>query len=518
MLEISQIKLPVTVKNEKEELVKKISEMLKAEIRDIKILKKSIDARKKQNIVYVYKVAFNVKNEKKYLKFKNIKPYKTFRYEIKKAVLPKRPIITGFGPGGIFSALLLARAGARPIVFEQGAPVDERIKKVDTFFKTGELDTRSNVQFGEGGAGTFSDGKLNSGINDERCFFVLSELIKHGAPPEIMYSAKPHIGTDKLRQVIKNIRKEIELLGGEIYFNTALTDFTVKNGKLLSVTTEKGDFECSELVLAVGHSARKTFELLYKKGIAVEKKPFAMGVRIEHNQKKISETMYGTFANVLPPADYKLFTHLNSGYGVYTFCMCPGGYIVASSSEKGGVVTNGMSEYARNGTNSNSALLVGLDIKDIPGDGALSGMYFQRELEKRAFEVGGGNYKAPVQLVGDLLGRRSSKEIGSIHPTYPIGVTYTDMRNIFPEFMYEALKNGIAELDGKLPGFADDEAVITAVESRSSSPVRITRGKDLCSVTVNGLYPCAEGCGYAGGIMSAAVDGMKCAEAILEKY
>jgi hypothetical protein len=464
-------------------------------------------------------VDVEVNNEEKYLRLKNVAKAPVYSYEqpVFKGDATARPLVIGLGPAGLFAALVLARSGARPIVIERGARVEDRERDIQAFFKHRRLNPDSNVQFGEGGAGTFSDGKLTTNIKDKRCRFVINELVKAGAPREIAYLAKPHIGTDILRDVVRNIREEIISLGGKIRFNTKLEDISIVNDRVTGVLVGNEEIAADNVILAIGHSARDTFELIRDKGIAMEQKPFAMGVRIEHRQEDINKAQYGDFAKYLPPADYKLFTHLENGRGVYTFCMCPGGVVVAAASEEGHLVTNGMSYYARDKANANSALLVGISPEDFGSSDVLAGVKLQRGLERAAYIEGGSDYNAPVQLVGDFLKGRATTAIGDIQPSYSIGVKCADFKNIFPEYMYRAMQEGILSFDKKLKGFANPSAVMTAVESRSSSPVRIVRGSSLESVSVSGLYPCGEGCGYAGGIMSAAVDGVRCAEALLNK-
>jgi hypothetical protein len=524
MIKISNIKISADIKPTLELLKKKAAKVLKikpSDIKSIEISKQSLDARDKTAVHYLFSVNVEVENEVRFLKIKNVSAVKPYFYEIKKAQNKNRPVVVGFGPGGMLCALVLARAGLNPIVIEQGKKVEERQQDIETFFKTGVLDTSSNVQFGEGGAGTFSDGKLTTGIKDFRCRFVLEEFVKYGAPKEILYIAKPHIGTDKLVGVVKNIREEIISLGGEIRFKSTLTDIYTQNNNIRGVkikTTEgEYDIETDDVILAIGHSARNTFEMLVNKNIAMEQKPFAMGVRIEHLQSKINKAQYGEFAKHLPAADYKLAVHLPNGRSAYTFCMCPGGVVVAAASEEERLVTNGMSYFARDGKNANSALLIGINTSDFGSSDMLAGVKLQRELEHKAYIAGGGNYKAPVQLAGDILNQRASTNLGNVEPTYKPLVTPTDLREVFPDYIYDSLRLGIAEMDKKIEGFADPSAVLTAIESRSSSPVRILRGSDLNSISVKGLYPCGEGCGYAGGIMSAAVDGVKCAEAVILK-
>lgn len=517
MLKISNIKLSVKNKITDELLVEKCRKILKcSKINSVKLVKKSIDARDKSDIHYNLSVEVSVDNEDKYLRLKNVSKAKKFEYHIiKESSLKNCPVVIGFGPAGMLAGLTLARAGAKPIIFERGYAVEDRQKAIDNFWKTGVLDTRSNVQFGEGGAGTFSDGKLTTGIKDIRCQYVLRELVRFGAPEEILYDAKPHIGTDKLIDVVRNIRKEIISLGGEIYFNSNVSDINIEKGKVRSVVVNDSEYIADNVILAIGHSARDTFEMLYKKGVDIIQKPFAMGVRIEHKQDMINVAQYGDFAKYLPAADYKLVAHLPNGRSAYTFCMCPGGVVVAAASEEKRVVTNGMSYYKRDRENANSALLIGINTDDFGSDYVLAGVEMQRRLESNAFEVGGGNYYAPVQKVGDFLNKIPSTNEGNVIPSYKPGVKYTDIRKVFPDFMNESFALALMEMDKKIKGFACNDAVMTAVESRSSSPVRITRGENYMSTNVEGLYPCGEGCGYAGGIMSAAVDGVRCGESIL---
>ena len=523
MLRISNIKIPVTQELTEAALKAAIEKSLRAKgVKNISIVKQSVDARDKSRVVYMLTLDFDVYREERFLKYKNISMPKNEVYELPECADKNlRPLVVGFGPAGMFCALALAEMGMKPVVIERGKCVEQRQKDVDTFWKSGKLDVSSNVQFGEGGAGTFSDGKLTTGINDIRCAYILKRFVDFGAPERIKYLAKPHIGTDNLVNAVRNIRNYIISLGGKVLFSHKLTDIHIENNRLSYALVQSPDGEkriyCDALVLAVGHSARDTFEMLKAKNFAMERKPFAMGVRIEHKQEDIDRAQYGEFAEYLPAADYKLTAHLENGRTAYSFCMCPGGVVAAAASEEGGVVTNGMSYFARDGENANAALLVNVAPEDIEGDDVLGGVYLQRELEKRAFEAGGSDYTAPAQKVGDLLNDRASAGFGRVVPTYAPAVKPSDMRLIFPDFIYSSLKDGIKAMDKKLKGFADENAVVTAVESRSSSPVRILRDKEsLESLMYKGIYPCGEGCGYAGGIMSAAADGLKTAEKIAE--
>lgn len=529
MIRIHGIKLPLDYNDKiiKNEICKALNVSSQV-IEKTSIHKLSVDARRKNNIHFssTIDVVLNGNYNKilRNAKTKNgsiVKPYTYKTIENKNSI--SEPLIVGAGPAGLFAALILAQSGAKPIIIDRGFDVDKRDKDVKAFWSNGKLNTNSNVQFGEGGAGTFSDGKLNTGTKDKRATKVLNEFVKHGAPKEILYEAKPHIGTDYLKTVVKSIRKELIKLGATVLFNTTLVDIIIDNGNINKAVVLKDNKESiiktDNIILALGHSARDTFEMIYKKEIIIEPKSFSIGARIEHIKDKIDKAQYGDFANhkSLGSAEYKLHTHLPDR-SVYTFCMCPGGYVVGSGSEENGVVTNGMSTFARNNVNSNSALLVGVSPKDYGSDHKLAGVYFQRKLEKAAFKAGGENYNAPVQRVDDFLNNVTTTKLGDVTPTYKPGVTYSNLNNILPSFATNSMKLAIKNFNNRLKGFSDGDAVLTGVETRSSSPIRILRSpKTLESVSVNGLYPCGEGAGYAGGIMSAAVDGIKCAEKLLSK-
>lgn len=484
------------------------------------IYKKSIDARNKDDIFYNYTVDVCVKNEKKYFRCKVVENQREIKLDLtKNRKSEMRPIIVGAGPAGLFCAFILVNNEIKPIVIEQGSRVEERIKEVEEFASTGKLNVSSNIQFGEGGAGTFSDGKLTTGINDPLCKVVLANFVKFGAPEQIQYINKPHIGTDNLVEIIANMRNYIIQNGGEFLFNEKVVDFCFDGQKVKSVITDRRELETDTVVLAIGHSARDTFEMLYRKNVKMEKKNFSVGVRIEHKQSMINESQYGTTTRLkLPPAEYKLAYHnKNTGRSCYSFCMCPGGFVMASSSDEDTIVTNGMSKFLRDGENANSAILVNVTPEDFEVESPLEGMYFQKELEHKAFVLGGSNYNAPIQKVGDFLSDRKSVELGEIKPTYRPGVTLSNLNDILPRFVSDTLKEGICYFDKKIKGFASDDAILTGVETRSSSPVKIVRDPEsLMSISVSGLYPAGEGPGYAGGIMSAAVDGIRCAIKIIE--
>ena len=492
-----------------------------SKIIEIRLVRRSIDARKKPDVRIVYTIDVSVDgNEGKIVKKcssnkVSIAPTAWYQVPDCDAKPQHRPVIIGFGPAGMFAGLVLALAGLRPLILERGADAEARNKKVQEFFQTGKLDVRSNVQFGEGGAGTFSDGKLNTNVNNLRIGWILEQLVKAGAREDILFDANPHVGTDVLLNVVQNVRERIISLGGEIRFMTKVVDFDIKNNAIEAVILENGErISCEHVILAIGHSARDTFSKLNNLGVSMEPKPFSMGVRIEHPQEVVNRAQYGLDTPVLPPANYKLVKHLDNET-VYTFCMCPGGYVVAAASEEGRVVTNGMSYADRAGENANAALLVTLNPTDFPEKGPLGGVRWQEEIEQKAFKVGGGTYSAPAQLVGDFLNDRASTGPTTVKPTYRPGVTWCDLREVLPEKITSALKKAIVLMERNLCGFSDACSVLTAPETRSSSPVRIVRGENKQSVSVSGLYPAGEGAGYAGGIMSAAIDGMLCAEALI---
>ena len=428
------------------------------------------------------------------------------------------PVIVGFGPAGMFAALVLAKNGYRPIVLERGCAMEKRDADVSAFFSGGALNPESNIQFGEGGAGAYSDGKLTCRIGDSRCELVLSLLREHGAPADALKAAKPHVGTDLLKQIVVSMRREIIALGGRVCFETQVKGLLLREDRLCGLRLEGENLPCETAVLAIGHSARDSFLTLFEQGIQLEPKPFSVGVRAEHLQQTINEGLYGKFAGMpeLPPGEYAL-SHREGARGCYSFCMCPGGQVVAAASEEHTVVTNGMSYHARNGNNANAALCVNVGPEDYGGH-PLDGVRFQRQLEQNAFRVAGGGYQAPIQLLGDFLRDRPSHRLGAVEPSYPRGFTFCRMDDLLPEQVCGLLRRSLPGFGRKIPGYDREDTVLTGVETRTSSPIRIPRGADLCSLSARGLIPCGEGAGYAGGIVSAAVDGIRAAEAIMAQY
>ncbi len=530
MIRLNNLALPF--ENE-ENLKSAIAKKLKTkENFEFSIVKKAIDARKKHEIKFVYSVDIDIKNENKYLKIKDIIKVNKNEYEVQKVELEKQPLIVGSGPAGLFCALNLALAGAKPVLIEQGSDAITRKSKIDTFFETGKLDLYDNIQFGEGGAGTFSDGKLTTNIKDERIKFVLKTFVENGAEDEIMYKAKPHIGTNYLINVVQNMRKQIENLGGKVIFNTKFETFEKINENEIKaivkdlVKDEEYEITTSHLILAMGHSSRDTFYNLYEKGVEMYAKPFSVGFRIEHLQEFINETQYNceiaqdkTKLNILGSAEYKINVHLENNKGVYTFCMCPGGFVVNASSEKDTVLTNGMSNFERDEKNANSAVLLSVnkdDYEKLTGDKSeLSGISFQRFFEKLAFNIGGKNYNAPVQKVEDYLNNVKTESLGKVKPSIKPSYTFVNFNEHLPKDINEDLKTGLRLLNKKIKGFAENDAIITGFETRSSSPVKFFRDENY-QTSIKNLYVCGEGCGFAGGITSSAVDGLKCAEKLIE--
>jgi uncharacterized FAD-dependent dehydrogenase len=537
MIRLTEIKLPVEKASshlhQEDEIRAAILKKLGIPASDLvrfEIFKRGVDARKSYAILYVYSIDAEVKNEAKLLaKFSrdpHIKPAPDTRYQFltqAPAVIKERPVVVGFGPAGIFAALILAQAGFRPIVLERGKAVRERTKDTWGLWRKHKLNPESNVQFGEGGAGTFSDGKLYSQIKDPKHYGrkVLQEFVKAGAPEEILYVSHPHIGTFRLVGMVEEMRNTIIGLGGEIRFESRVEDIDVENGEVRGIVLQNGEHIATRhLVLAIGHSARDTFEMIHQRGIYIEAKPFSIGFRIEHPQSLIDKARYGksyseNLLTKLGAADYKLVHHASNGRSVYSFCMCPGGTVVAATSEAGRVVTNGMSQYSRNERNANAGIVVGISPEqDYPGD-PLAGMRLQRDLESRAYKLGGSDYSAPGQLIGDFLINRPSTAFGEVLPSYTPGVKLTNLDSVLPEFAITAIREAIPAFAKQIPGFDLADGVLTGVETRTSSPIRIKRDDDtLQSINTRGLYPTGEGAGYAGGILSAAVDGIKVAEAV----
>jgi len=534
MLRVTEIKLPLTSATDKGHsnneikaaLIKKLG-INTTDLIEFSIFKRGVDARKANAILLVYSLDVSVNNEAKLLakfaKDPHVKPAPDTSYQFVATApgeLKSRPVIVGFGPAGIFAALILAQSGFKPIVLERGKRVRARTKDTWDFWRKSKLNPESNVQFGEGGAGTFSDGKLYSQIKDPKHYGrkVLQEFVKAGAPEEIMYVSHPHIGTFRLVGMVEEMRKTIESLGGEIRFESRVDDIEIENGEVQGVVLQTGErIATNHLILAVGHSARDTFEMIHKKGIYIEAKPFSIGFRIEHPQSLIDRARHGANAQhpILGAADYKLVHHASNGRSVYSFCMCPGGTVVAAASEAGRVVTNGMSQYSRNERNANAGIVVGITPEvDFPGH-PLAGMALQRELEAKAYALGGNNYAAPGQLIGDFLANKPSTKFGEVLPSYTPGVHLTNLDSALPEFAITAIREAIPAFAKQIKGFDLADGILTGVETRTSSPIRIKRDDEsLQSINTKGLYPCGEGAGYAGGILSAGVDGIKVAEAV----
>ena len=524
MFLLNNVKVPLDNKNYKQAISTKlkISEDM---ILSYKLKKKAIDSRNKNDVFFICNFAIDV-NKKVINKIKNnkdIKPYQEYIYKINKTASNEKIIIVGTGPAGLFTAYTLALSGLKPIIIERGEPVDERINTVNKFFNESTLNTESNLQFGEGGAGTFSDGKLTTNINDERIDFIKNTFVEFGATEDILYLSKPHIGTDILIKVVKNMRNKIIELGGTFYFNTRLTNILSNNNIINKIEIKHNNkletWDCDKLILACGHSSKDTIRMLYNNGVILEQKPFSMGVRIEHLQEQINKAQYGEkFYDhpSLPPAEYKLATHLPNNRSLYTFCMCPGGMVVASSSESNTIVTNGMSYYKRDKINANSALLVNVLPSDFESNHPLAGLEYQTKYEKLAYSLT-NSYKAPCSLLKDFINDKVSTEFGKVKPSYLPGITFAKIKDCLPPFVSETIKTGIRELGKKIKGFDDGDSLLTAIESRSSSPVRIVRNENF-QTNISNLYPIGEGSGYSSGITTSALDGIKCAETIINEY
>lgn len=523
MIRLNNLSLPVDAPQE--ELYKKAAKLLRirpTDLKEVQVVKQSIDARRKSDVHMVYCVNVAVSDEAgvmRRVKDKNASLLPRTSYQFPKVMrkTAQMPVVVGMGPAGLFAALYLARNGIPSIVLERGEPVEKRERSVERFWATGELNPSSNVQFGEGGAGTFSDGKLTTGTHDGRIQTVLQTLVGAGAPGDVAYSFRPHVGTDILRKVVRNIRQELIARGCDVRFGHRLSGLTVEGDSLkgITVTTAESEYrlDTDTLVLAPGHSARDTFQILRDAGVPMQPKPFAIGVRIEQRQEAISRAQYGEFWNRLPPSDYRLSCHLPTGRSAFSFCVCPGGQVVASASEEGMLVTNGMSLRARDGENINGGFLVNVTPNDFAGSDPLAGVAFQQQWERAAFLAGGGRYVAPAQLVKDFLEKRPSTGAGEVTPSYRPGVKWTQIDGTLPCFVTDTLRDALPLFDRKVHGFAAPDAVLTGVETRSSSPIKIPRDESY-QCAIRGIYPCGEGCGYAGGIVSAAVDGVRIAEAV----
>ncbi len=535
MIRLTEIKLPLDHdENAIEQAILTKLGIEKERLKSFNVFKRGYDARKKTAILLIYTLDIDVANEDellaKFSKDQHVKsaPDTSYKFVAQApAILTHRPVVIGFGPCGLFAGLVLAQMGFKPIILERGKEVRERTKDTFGFWRKRTLNTESNVQFGEGGAGTFSDGKLYSQVKDPKHYGrkVITEFVEAGAPEEILYVSKPHIGTFKLVTMIEKMRARIEELGGEIRFSTRVDDILLDNGQVKGLKLSTGEqLDTEHVVLAVGHSARDTFKMVHDKGIYVEAKPFSVGFRIEHKQSMIDECRFGPNAGnpILGAADYKLVHHCDNGRTVYSFCMCPGGTVVAATSEEGRVVTNGMSQYSRNERNANSAIVVGISPeKDFPGH-PLAGIDLQRKLEEQAYALGGSNYDAPAQLIGDFLKGKDSSDLGDVKPSYTPGIKLTDLAKVLPSFAIDAIREAIPAFNKQIRGFSTNDGLLTGVETRTSSPICIKRDKTLQSINTQGLYPAGEGAGYAGGILSAGIDGIKVAEALalsmLEKH